>query len=101
MDILPPKAPATPGASSTDTPPPPAPAPDPYPVAAPVTDQPDKPEKPEKPDVFKLQKPPTTKLPKTHGSGMGLAIVATVIIVLGLGALMVYAYLRTKGISIP
>lgn len=43
-------------------------------------------------------KPP--KPPKTRGSGVGLAVFATIVIVLGLGALFVYAYLRTQGISI-
>lgn len=38
--------------------------------------------------------------PKPHGSGLGMLIFATVVIVLGLGALMVYAYLRSNAISI-
>ena len=38
--------------------------------------------------------------PHPQGSGLGLVVAATVIIVLGLGAFMVYAYLRTNGISI-
>lgn len=42
----------------------------------------------------KLQKPP-----KAHGNGVGLAIFGTIVIVLGLGALFVYAYLRTQGVS--
>lgn len=33
-------------------------------------------------------------------SGLGLVIFATIVIVFGLGACMVYAYLRTNGISI-
>jgi hypothetical protein len=33
-------------------------------------------------------------------SGMGLVALATVIIVLGLGVCMVYAYLRTNGIRV-
>ncbi len=44
-----------------------------------------------------VTKPP--KPPKVPGSGIGLAIFATVVIVLGLGAMMVYAYLRTNGVS--
>jgi uncharacterized protein HemX len=46
-----------------------------------------------------ITKPP--KPSKTPGSGVGLAVFATIVIVLGLGAMMVYAYLRTKGIAIP
>ncbi|MGH7142201.1 MAG: hypothetical protein ACREF5_01860 [Candidatus Saccharimonadales bacterium] len=42
------------------------------------------------------KKPSVAKPPKQPGSGVGLAISATVIIVLGLAALMVYAYLKTK-----
>jgi len=38
--------------------------------------------------------------PKPHGNGLGVLIFATVVIVLGLGALMVYAYLRSNAISI-
>lgn len=38
--------------------------------------------------------------PKPHGSGFGMLTFATVVIVLGLGALMVYAYLRSNAISI-
>jgi len=49
---------------------------------------PDKPVAPPEP-----QKPVTPKPPHT---GVGLAITATVIIVLGLAALAVYAYLKTK-----
>lgn len=41
-----------------------------------------------------------TRSPRTPGSGAGLAVAATVVIVLGLGALLVYAYLRSNGISI-
>jgi hypothetical protein len=46
------------------------------------------------------EKTTVTKAPKTPGNGTGLAVAATIIIVLGLGAMMVYAYFRTKGISI-
>ena len=60
-------------------------------------------EKPEddskKPAKEKAAKPAVTKPPKAPSSGVGLAIFATVIVVLGLGAMMVYAYLRTNGIS--
>ena len=41
-----------------------------------------------------------TKPPKKQSSGVGLAITATVVIVLGLGAMMVYAYLRTNHVSV-
>jgi len=42
---------------------------------------------------------PVSKPPKAPG-GAGLAVSATVVIVLGLGALLVYAYLRSNGISV-
>lgn len=48
----------------------------------------------------KQAKPKVPKPPKTPRSGVGLAIAATVVIVLGLAALFVYAYLRTNNISI-
>lgn len=38
----------------------------------------------------------TAKHTDTHGSSVGLAIMATVIIVLGLAALATYAYLQTS-----
>jgi hypothetical protein len=39
--------------------------------------------------------------PRRHtGSGVGVAIFATLVVVLGLGTLMVYAYLRTNGIAV-
>jgi len=41
------------------------------------------------------KKQKVTKPPKQPGSGVGLAIVATVIIVLGLGAIAAYAYIQT------
>lgn len=50
-------------------------------------------------------KAPSAHTPKQHiplqprRSGMGLVVAATIVIVLGLGAFMVYAYLRTNGIS--
>ncbi|HXR50287.1 MAG TPA: hypothetical protein VN778_04655 [Verrucomicrobiae bacterium] len=43
----------------------------------------------------KKAKPP--KPSKTHGSSVGLAIVATVLIVLGLGLLFIYAYIQQNG----
>ncbi len=49
---------------------------------------------------LKPAKPPLAKLPKQQRSGVGLAIFATVVIVLALGAMMVYAYLRTNHISV-
>jgi hypothetical protein len=48
----------------------------------------------------KSQKPAVTKPPKPSGSGVGWAIFATIVVVLGLAALMVYAYLRTNNISL-
>lgn len=53
-----------------------------------------------KPTKEKVLKTAVTKPPKTPSSGVGMAIFATIIVVLGLGAMMVYAYLRTNGISI-
>lgn len=40
------------------------------------------------------------KPPKQHNSSVALAVIATIILVLGLGALFVYAYLRTNHLSI-
>jgi uncharacterized protein HemX len=45
---------------------------------------------------LKPQKSVNSKPVQTTGRGVGLAIFATIVIVLGLAALMVYAYLRTK-----
>jgi uncharacterized protein HemX len=47
---------------------------------------------------LKPQKPVNTKPVQKAGRGVGLAIFATVVIVLGLAVLMVYAYLRTNHI---
>ena len=51
-----------------------------------------------KPQPEKTPKPP--RPPKQPGSGIGLAICATVIIVVSLAGLFVYAYLRTMGIKV-
>jgi hypothetical protein len=48
-----------------------------------------------KPTDQKPSKP--AKQPRPYGSGTALAIVATVIIVLGLGTLFVLAYLQSQG----
>lgn len=45
------------------------------------------------------EKTPVAKPPKKPRTGVGLAVFATIVIVLGLGALMVYAYLRTNGVN--
>jgi hypothetical protein len=42
----------------------------------------------------------TMHQPRQSQNGAGMAILATIIIVLGLGVLMLYAYLRTNGISV-
>jgi uncharacterized protein HemX len=47
---------------------------------------------------LKPQKPVNTKPVQTAGRGVGLAIFATIVIVLGLAVLMVYAYLQTNHI---
>jgi hypothetical protein len=49
---------------------------------------------------LKTTKAPVAKPPKRQGSGVGMAIFATVVIVIVLAALMVYAYLRTNHISV-
>jgi hypothetical protein len=49
---------------------------------------------------LKPSKTAVTKPPKRPSSGVGLAIFATVIIVIALAALMVYAYLRTNQIKV-
>lgn len=56
------------------------------------------------PESVELKKPAAkaAKLPKpprARSSGVALAVTATIVIVLGLGALFVYAYLRSQGIS--
>lgn len=43
---------------------------------------------------------PSVNNQPTHTSGPVLAVVATVVVVLGLGALITYAYLRTQGIAV-
>jgi hypothetical protein len=48
------------------------------------------------PENVATQSKKVNKPPKSSGSGVGLAIVATVIIVLGLAALAVVAYIKTK-----
>ena len=50
--------------------------------------------------AVKLPKQIVTKQPKQTHSGVTLAVVATIIIVITLGAFFVYAYLRTQNISI-
>ena len=48
-------------------------------------------------------KPAPKSAPKPraqHDNGVGLAILASVIIVLGLAVLFVYAYLRSNGVSL-
>ena len=79
MDVVaapPPESPRSP--ETPDTPPKPA-EPDK------THDKPPKPAPPPKPP----------KPPKQPGSGVGLAITATMIIVLGLAALATYAYIQT------
>ncbi len=51
-------------------------------------------------ELKKPTTPPVTKSPKHRGSGVGLAIFATIVIVLGLAVLVVYAYLRTNHIQV-
>jgi uncharacterized protein HemX len=45
---------------------------------------------------LKPQKPVNIKPTQKTGRGVGLAIFATIVVVLGLATLMVYAYLRTN-----
>lgn len=83
MDVVPPQPPA-------------APAVEPEPVAAAPPDQ-GQPQPPQPPSPPPQQKaPPKPKPPKKPRNGVGTAIFATVIIVLGLAALAVYAYLKGK-----
>lgn len=89
MDVVPPpKAPAASAQADDVKTPPPMPA-----DAMPATEKPDK-------GQDRQTKPKAAKPPKTPHSGVGLAVAATVIIVLGLAALFVYAYLRTNNISV-
>lgn len=82
--------------------PPPADPPKPPPAASPtVHNEPastSPPNKPEKSDNKKNEVPQQTakKPPKPAAKGVTAAIFATVIIVLGLGGLAVYAYLKTR-----
>ena len=87
MDVMPPPRPI----EGVHTPPPP-PAPEPHDQEESVELKKDEP-KADKPAA----KP---KAPKQPHSGLGLIVFATVIIVLGLGAMVTYAYLRTQGISV-
>jgi hypothetical protein len=50
----------------------------------------------EKADDKGPAKPTTPKPPKQPGNGVGLAIVATVVIVLSLAVLATYAYIKTQ-----
>jgi hypothetical protein len=71
----------------------------PPPVAQPVQDVQDKPEPTEKqlPQATeKPKKPPKPVTFKKETNGVMAAIVATVVIVLGLAVLAVYAYIKTK-----
>jgi uncharacterized surface anchored protein len=112
-------APAAPAPQATDTPTPALVAPEAKPATAsapvmdvrppqagaPAAEQPkpaDAPqqapdEKPKKPEKAKDEKPPTPVVPKKpRQPGVGAAIFASVVIVLGLAALAVYAYLKTQ-----
>lgn len=68
------------------------------PAPAPAPDVPaDKQRSKESPEPAKpAPKAVKPKAPKQPGSGVGFAIAATVVIVLGLAALATYAYLQTK-----
>lgn len=89
MDVVPPPKPATaPAPADGVKTPPPMP-----------NDAAQAGEKPGNKDQSKRDKPKVTKPPKAPRSGVGLAVAATVIIVLVLAALFVYAYLRTNNIS--
>lgn len=70
----------------------------PKPAEAPKA--PFKPEETPTPAHHKAPETQAIRPPKDQRSGVGLAIVATIIIVLGLAALFVYAYLRTKNVSL-
>ncbi len=51
---------------------------------------------PDKPDQADKAKPAPSQSPKQPGNGVAMAIVATAVIVLGLAALAVLAYLNQK-----
>lgn len=65
----------------------------PHESAAPADKPTGKPAEPPKPAP--APKPAKPSQPKSPGSGVGLAIFATVIIVLGLAVLATYAYIQT------
>ena len=83
MDVLPPKPVEQPKAAAPE---------EPHPAPADVAA--------DEPVERAPVSPSVSARPKRHRSGVALAIIATIIIVLGLGALFVYAYLRTNHISI-
>ena len=68
------------------------------PTEAPVAEPPQLEEKaqPEAAPKKEQAKPAAPIKPKQPGNGVGAAIAATVIIVLGLAALATYAYLKTR-----
>jgi hypothetical protein len=74
--------PAPPTAATASSP---SPAPTPSPIAAALAHE-----------QQKADQPKATKPQKPANNGVGLAIVATVIIVLGLACLAVFAYIKTK-----
>jgi hypothetical protein len=82
----------------------PAPAakPEPETVAVrpePLTKDPDEKEKPaeaKKEAAKPEEKPKKPVAPKQHGNGVGAAIFATMVIVLGLAAMATYAYMKTQ-----
>lgn len=87
------QAPAQPTAMDVVAPPP-AEKPEPQQNTEPPSD--DSPEKSE-PQAEVNDKPPETqKPPKKKGSGVGLAITATFIIILGLAGMATYAFLQTQ-----
>jgi hypothetical protein len=111
---------ATPAPKPDDAPKPAAPsapvmdvvAPPPAPDPAPAANGDDKPHDPppaepdhqagpdeKKPEAVKpaeVAPPPKPVIPKQPGSGIGMAIFGTVVIVLALAGLAVYAYLKSK-----
>lgn len=96
MDVLPPRLAEAPKVREPEAPL--AQAPTPLPVPNPANPI-DSGGNDNEPHPGKHAQKPARPVTSHRSSGAGLAIFATIVVVLGLGAMMVYAYLRTNGVA--